>query len=769
MSDLTTEVKRLYRLGFAIHWLAPKSKRPIEMKWTSGDRKNLKELSETYKLGMNVGVRLGRASKVGEQFLGVIDCDVKSDKPLHLLEMQEKLESITKNLVNLTPIVKSGRGNGSQHVYVLTDQPARPKRLARSETIVKVLMPSAETPSKKERGALTEAQLKAGWRLRPAWEISLMGEGQQVVLPPSIHPDSGKPYEWFRKLRDADDIQTLAIEMSASIDEDKNDKKVIHDFKPVAVDLVGSSLSDETVDQIINGTGVEDRSGALLSISNRMLKAGFSDIEILSVLTDPDHYLGSAAYDHAKTSKRSRAAEWIRRFTLEKAKKETLAEEVFKAEVVETVMLSDEEAEAQREEFSPSVSDWMELIQRGSPDSGGGPKNTLKNVILILENAVGKDLFIRDEFSLSDFYGMTPPWRGKKGDEITDMDLIRIKTWLADNWRFEPSDDRVNQAVSSIADKNHFHPVKEYLNALPAWDGVPRLDTWLKRLLSAKAKEPYLSAVSRKTIVGMIARIMDPGCKFESMLILEGLQGKGKSRSLRALAGEWFTDATIDIHDKDSVLVMRSKWLIEAGELASVRKADVLAFKSFISRESDRIRVPYGKRMENFPRQCIFVGTTNEREYLNDPTGARRFWPVDVGDCHVEALSAERDQLFAEAVVAYDLGEPLWLEDAEMVEGAKEEQTERSIVDTWDDRFEDWIDQVSVDDTVISPRIDRSRFRTDDLFHASGPFAGEKVDFMNTRRAHALLRKKGYDNRNVRTPNTNQIRKYWMKRGVAAL
>lgn len=772
MLDARKEIERLWKLGFAVHLLAPKSKRPLEMKWTTGERKSLDELMKSYKPGQNIGVRLGFASKIGTKYLSVVDCDVKSEKVTHQSEMIKKLYDIFEGSLDGSPIVSSGRGNGSRHIYVLADTPMKQKRLAQSAEVVKVKMPSAQTPSKKERETLSEKEIKAGYRLRPAWEIALMGEGQQVVLPPSIHPDSGKAYTWQNILRESGQIapllsKYLEVEVTKGNQNGSDGKGslgngVIGEFTPAVVDLVGSLLGDETVDAIISGTDVSDRSAALLGVANKMLKVGFSDHEILTVLTDPDYYLGGTAYDHAKTRSRARAADWVRRFTLEKSKRETLASEIFKAEVVETKILSESEAKSQLAEIvTPrGEGDWKVEIERSEH---GRPKNTLKNVLLILSNALVSLPFKKDEFAITEMYAIDTPWGGKKDSEIKDIDLIRIKIWLLKNWRVEPSDDRIHQAMSAIADLNRFHPVKDYLEALPAWDGVPRIDTWLKRLMRAKAQEPYLSAVSRKTLCAMIARIYKPGCKFEPVLILEGPQGAGKSRSLKALGGEWFTDAVIDIRDKDAVLVMRSRWLIEAGELSGLKRADNLSLKSFISRESDRIRVPYGKRMEDFPRQCVFVGTTNDREYLNDPTGARRFWPVEVGACLVEEISAERDQLFAEAMFTYEMGEPLWLEDEEMNEVAKEEQGSRALVDTWEDKLDEWLAGIE-NGTEISPKPDREKFRTEDLFKTGGPFAGEDEEFMNVRRVHALLRQRGFENERVWNNDTKIRLRFWQKK-----
>jgi predicted P-loop ATPase len=182
----------------------------------------------------------------------------------------------------------------------------------------------------------------------------------------------------------------------------------------------------------------------------------------------------------------------------------------------------------------------------------------------------------------------------------------------------------------------------------------------------------------------MIGRVKDPGIKFDHVLILEGPQGCGKSTAVRILAGnDWHTDAPIIFSDKDSVLTMRSKWVIELGELSGMGKADVETLKAFVTRQTDRIRAPYARKPENFARQCIFIGTTNDDEYLRDNTGGRRFWPVSVDQCKFDDLARDRDQLLAEAVESYDLGETLYINEHEVVEQATGEQKSR----TWRDEL----------------------------------------------------------------------------------
>lgn len=775
------EARRLYALGFAIHWLRPRSKAPVESKWTSGPRKTINELDINYRPGMNIGVRLGKASKLdtgrtdpsgGKYFnyLAVVDCDVKSADPKHAAEMRLKLKELFPLVEGASPRVSSGRGNGSAHYYIRTKDPASPKRLAQSSEKVKVKMPSV-APSKKDNELLKPEEIKAGMRIRAAWEISLMGEGQQVVLPPSIHPDSGKPYAWAKPITTAGDIPlcTIEAEKEAQTYSGGGDRPatsslgsepaVLKGFKPVEVDLYSGDLSDRVINMIEDGENVEDRSAALFGASMALVRSGFSDNEILSVLTDRRNFLGKAAFDHAKTNDRTRAARWILRYTLRKARDEADAAKQFEGEV-EVSSLSENEIEAQHAELL-AIADWRTHIERSSDKNGARPKCTFGNILLILENAPPPQVFRYNEFSAQVIYGAVGPWGGKVGAAIRDIDLINIKSYLSNYYRIEPSQNLIGEVAAHIAFKNKFHPVRDYLGALK-WDGVERIDTWLKDHLGASAPEPYLSAVSRKVLVAMIARAYEPGVKFDQVLILEGFQGKGKSTALRHLAGDkWFTDAHINIKDKDAVLALQAHWIVELGELSGMRKADVDSLKEFISRQTDKIRVPFGKLPEDFPRQCIFIGTTNRDEFLKDETGNRRYWPVSVSRYDFKSLIAVRDQLFAEARVAWELCEPLYLEDERAARIAVAEQEQRLESDVLIEQLETFFDNQK--GRAEEDRFNVEKFTMGEIFADGGPLAGQRDGRPEQLRAAQALRRLGYE-KCVRRDESGSSTKVWIKK-----
>jgi predicted P-loop ATPase len=751
MKDVT---KRLYDMGFAIHWLQERSKRPIKTKWSEGPRATWPELLGNYKKHLNIGVRLGAPSELKDgTFLAVIDCDVKSKEPKHYAELVAVLAEKFPDLKPDSPRVLSGRGNGSCHYYIKTPDAVRARMIAQSEDLVKVKTNGDAKPSKRDREQLSDKELEKGFRIRAAWEVSLMGTGQQVVLPPSIHPDSLERYQWENEIESVASIPMIDIPDAAKGVEKDLDFKV--NF--VDVSLTAEGVDEETVLLVTEGEGGGgDKSADLFTACLHLVKFGLSNDQILSVLTDEANYLGDVGFKHAKTGNRYRAAKWVYDYSLKKARLEVDAREQFKAEVV-TETLPDAEAKKQETELL-TVNDWQMQIERTSPQQGAKPKNSLKNVVLILTKGVAPNLFKLDEFSNAVSYGVPAPWGRKTNQELEDVDPVLIKKFMADKYRLEPSSDKVIEAITLIAHQNRHHPVRDYLNSLE-WDGVPRAGTWLKRHLKAQAPEPYLTAVSKKTLVALVARVFEPGRKYDHVLILIGGQGKGKSTAIRHLVGnDWFSDAHINISDKDAVLAMRSKWLIELGELSSMSKADSDQMKEFVSRTTDRIRVPYGRFMQNFARQCIFIGTTNRDEFLKDETGNRRFWPVHVGMYDFKSLKKERDQLFAEAKFLYELEEPLYLENDAAAKLATEQQKNHMIHDVWAEQIETFFEREM---TKSKSEFPVEQFLMGDLFGPGGPLQHAKDGVAEQRRAAAVLRILGFQMKVSR--GGRGVKHYWFR------
>jgi putative DNA primase/helicase len=256
-----------------------------------------------------------------------------------------------------------------------------------------------------------------------------------------------------------------------------------------------------------------------------------------------------------------------------------------------------------------------------------------------------------------------------------------LLSWLQHTGIGIRSRGSISECVSVCAHEKVVHPVRAYLKALE-WDAVPRMNEWLTMYMGAKGADEYLAVIGRRWLISAVARVMRPGCQADHTLVLEGLQGAGKSRTARALAvnPDWFSDRLPDLHTADAAIQLAGRWVVELAELAAVRHtASIESSKAYLTRTHDVYRPPYGRRSISVPRQCVFIGSTNEATYLRDRTGNRRYWPVRCGDIDIEKLEEHRDQLWAEAYVAYHNSEP-WHLDSDERALAESEQEQRVIV-----------------------------------------------------------------------------------------
>ncbi len=336
--------------------------------------------------------------------------------------------------------------------------------------------------------------------------------------------------------------------------------------------------------------------------------------------------------------------------------------------------LMSESMAAATEEFKAEDDEWAKQLEY---KKDGTLKATIDNIRLILDHdpqlvkTVGNNVFAHRNELLRDL-----PWRGRdKGAFWSDADDAALRHYLERVYDISHT-SKTMDAMSVIVEQNRFNPVKEYLTSL-VWDGVQRLDTMFIDYFCAEDNE-YTRAVTRKAFTAAVARVLNPGCKFDYMLLMIGKQGLGKSYFLKRLGGKWYSDSLTTVTGKEAYEQLQGVWIIEMGELSAAKKADIDALKHFISKQEDIFREAYGRRTGIFPRQCIFIGTTNDYECLRDKTGGRRFWPINVGDGKQsiwEDLNV--DQLWAEAVQSYLSGEKLYL-SPELEEWARRIQAEHT-------------------------------------------------------------------------------------------
>lgn len=306
---------------------------------------------------------------------------------------------------------------------------------------------------------------------------------------------------------------------------------------------------------------------------------------------------------------------------------------------------------------------WLGELER---DKNGGIRSSAKNIMLILENDPGlKGKLWHDLFSGFDMVRGGLPW-DKTATQWGARDDANLRIYVERRYGITGK-DKIKDAKDAVLTKNKVHPIRDYLMGLK-WDGVRRLETLVIDYLGAEDSR-LTRAMTRKHFTAAVARVMNPGCKYDYCLILAGPEGLGKSTLLSIMGGEWFNDSLSLQDGKAGMEQLRCCWIGELAELAGMKRSEVEAVKAYISRQDDIYRGAYQSVVERHPRQCIFCGTTNEALFLKGDTGNRRFWVIEIKpdlrryDNMPEALGAVRDQLWAEAVALWKAGEKLYLPD----------------------------------------------------------------------------------------------------------
>lgn len=343
----------------------------------------------------------------------------------------------------------------------------------------------------------------------------------------------------------------------------------------------------------------------------------------------------------------------------------------------------------------------------------GKLKSCLANALTFLrQDPRWKGVLAYDEFHRRAVALKPPPFGGPDGPWDDRKDTLTCE-WL------QHSQVMVNsavtaEAVQAIARETNFHPVRSYLAGL-GWDGKPRLDTWLTFYLGVEPSA-YSKAVGAKWLISAVARVKRPGCKADCVLHVEGKQGVRKSSMVHVLGDPWVLDHLSCLTSKDAQQELAGQWIVELAEMDASRK-EMAAIKGFLTKLSDKYRPSYGRRVEEFPRQCVFVATTNDPTALHDESGNRRYWPVLATTIDLDLLARDKDQLWAEAVIRYEAGEKWWLDSDELNDLATVEQNKRYHTGPLDDLIMAWVDSPE----AVTPE-DRAK-----LLSTAGKIRSEEV------------------------------------------
>lgn len=759
--SIVSELAPFVEAGFAIHWLHPKTKRPIGDDWSDKPVASLNTLRRRHQPGNNVGVRLGEPSRLRSgNYLHVFDIDIRiADKAG---DAWAKLRAILGKIdPDSLPMVISGSGGESRHLYFVTDRPFGSKKLAHSGE------------------KFTDTKGKQHW----TWEIELFGTGKQVAAPPSIHPDTGLAYVWGREFDLA--MASFGVEpfikseLLVGVAPDLAKKADDAEVQPplgLTADEAREILADLPLDE-----WCEDRDGWLragMALHHEFGDDGFLIWDEFSQRSEKyngedqqrvwDSFrLKTNSIRMASLKQAARTARIMADFeevddfdegdaqpapkqpeTRAKADVPGDAEEEYDLDALLGTP-ADAAEKAEDDEYgdmlgTPSTdaaapgssADWVSLL---ALDDKGAIKTCLHNVELILTNDPRtRSLAQLNEFTQETVQRRDPGKKSQRAKATKETRQLTGRVWSVEDrvngdlW----SDDRdfairsvmeapktqggygikltdrdLKAAVTLAANRSPFHPVREYLES-QVWDGTPRAERLFIDYVGATDNE-YTRTIARLMLIGAVTRIFEPGHKFDFAVILEGLQGKGKSTFIETLGAHWSAELDGDFHDhKQMVELMQGAWIMEIPELSGFTRADVRSIKAFISRRKDRVRLAYARRAGQFPRQCIFIGSTNDQEYLKDDTGGRRFWPVE---CHaseidIAGLRANINQIWAEALAMYramraeqPVGTlPLFIRDVATRRHAETLQEMRRVESSDDaliGRITDWLDRpVATDD-----------------------------------------------------------------------
>lgn len=732
LDEVLDSCQQLAEAGAALHWLKPKSKAPADDGWSDAPINDLAALKRKHAAGQNIGIRLGQFSKTASGYIHVIDVDIRD--PDQADDAWAEFQRILSLNPANQPRVRSGSGGESRHVYILTEKALKSRKIAKSEGFSMVFDPKVGREVKKFD-----------------WEIDFFGTGKQVVIPPSIHPDSGLPYQWEREfdwamvdLGMGDVVDTSKWPVLAFEDEEEDDDDDL--FAIVRAEPI--DVSDDEVDKYIADLPeewVEDREnwltvGAALSHQYKGGQIGFEKWCDWSRQSEKFNLRDSkAVWKSFKGSKNPITFRSVIQAAQDNRLTSNLPdlflqEEDPLAELLGSTALTVHVAKPAAK-VNP-IADWTSLMARNEE---GAPTGGLHNAKLVIENdvrmfgCVGFNRFrnsivlinpprqaVRDREHVKkpmvqlegDIWEVADP---VNGTGWTDSHSFQVRLMIEapkgqGGYGFKLTSRDLLEGLDIVAMKNSYHPVCNYLDACAAnWDGKLRVERLFIDYLGC-ADTPYYREAAKLTLLGAVTRVFEPGHKFDFVPILEGIQGKRKSTFIRVLGRNWSSELAGDFHDTKAMIEqIQGSWIVEIPELQGFSKADTNMLKAWLSRQKDKSRLAYKRFVEDFPRQCIFIGSTNDEEYLRDHTGGRRFWPIRCSlpegvDIDTDRLDAEMDMIWAEAALMYrelrrtcKLKElPLFLSsDAAKKEALELQESRRveTVTDTLAGEIQKWLDE----------------------------------------------------------------------------
>ncbi|MBT5303834.1 MAG: hypothetical protein HOL31_01990 [Candidatus Scalindua sp.] len=525
-----------------------------------------------------------------------------------------------------------------------------------------------------------DLHIKETWRNYP--DIEFKSRGRYVVGAESIHPKTHEPYKIVvGSVLDVKDAPTALLDLIKHAPVDLSDVSAITKFADDEQSILRCKSYLNIADAAIEGEGGDKQT---YMVACRCREFGLAPQTALDLMIEIWNPKCVPAWDL-----------------------EELRTKVYNAYSYDTTPLGHNHPETAFKDIpareKKEKNYWATEVRKD-----GTRKAHIHNTYCYInETDELRGLFKYNLFTDTIEFNRVPPWYAPDKPVVpwVDNDAILLKHLFTTRQKYEARVSDIHEGVFVYSHKRAYHPLKDYLNGLK-WDKKERIGTWLHDYAGVKDDE-YSREVGAKTLLGAIKRVYEPGCKFDTVLVLEGEQGAGKSRLITAMGKDWYGDIHLDPHNKDTVAAMRNKWIIELSEMAFTKKAEVNAMKSFLSRNTDRHRLSHRRDAEDYPRQCIFIGTINPDQvgYLTDNTGNRRFWPVSIPEgfkVKVDKMENNIDQIWAEAVYKYKHESvDLHITDDRIDAMAQAEAKKRTPVDEWLSTVEYWLNNFKVNGEQI--------------------------------------------------------------------